>query len=206
MKTKKINVAALMALFILLITFNACQKSDNLVPSESSSDSNNDFDDNGSSTSALRVAPVVPAILEVPAGNKLFFHVFATGVQIYVDSLTATGYAWVFKAPEATLYLPSNLCHSVGIHYAGPTWANNHGGSVLGAKLQSSPSPDVTAVPWLLLQKVSTAGTGRITEVTYIQRLNTSGGLAPTTVADAAHAGEIARIPYTAEYFFYHAE
>ena len=52
-------------------------------------------------------------------------------------------------------------------------------------------TPDPTAIPWLLLQKVSTEGPGIFDRVTYIQRVNTSGGLAPT---DPGHfVGELGR-------------
>jgi hypothetical protein len=40
-------------------------------------------------------------------------------------------------------------------------------------------------------------------DVSYIQRLDTAGGLAPTTGCDASHVGAIARVDYTATYFFY---
>jgi hypothetical protein len=40
--------------------------------------------------------------------------------------------------------------------------------------------------------------------VTYIQRVNTVGGKAPTVSGGVA--GEMARVPYTAEYFFYKAD
>jgi hypothetical protein len=39
--------------------------------------------------------------------------------------------------------------------------------------------------------------------VSYIQRLDTAGGLAPTTGCTADHVGEIAEVPYTATYYFY---
>lgn len=44
-----------------------------------------------------------------------------------------------------------------------------------------------------------------MSEVTYIQRLDTQGGLAPATGCDAAHEGATARIGYTATYYFYRA-
>jgi hypothetical protein len=62
-------------------------------------------------------------------------------------------------------------------------------------------SPDTTASPWLLLETVSTTGPGIFSSVTYIQRLNTSGGLAPAGPGSAI--GELVQVPYTAEYFFY---
>ncbi len=41
--------------------------------------------------------------------------------------------------------------------------------------------------------------------VTYVQRLDTTGGLAPATGCDASHVGDTARIDYTATYYFYKA-
>ena len=39
------------------------------------------------------------------------------------------------------------------------------------------------------------------TGTTFIQRVNTTGGKAPST--DGAFVGQVARVPYTADYFFY---
>jgi hypothetical protein len=65
-------------------------------------------------------------------------------------------------------------------------------------------STDSTTIDWLLLQAVSTDGPGIFNGVTYIQRVNTSGGKAPT--APGEFIGAEAKIPYTAEYYFYRAE
>lgn len=53
----------------------------------------------------------------------------------------------------------------------------------------------------LLLRAVSTEGPGILEQTTYIQRVNTVGGKSPTTAGTTA--GQVARVPYTAEYFFY---
>ena len=58
----------------------------------------------------------------------------------------------------------------------------------------------------LLLQATQT-GTGpdsgdRLTATTYIQRLNTHGGVAP---AGSCTPGDTASVPYTADYYFYRA-
>ncbi|HJZ80880.1 MAG TPA: DUF3455 domain-containing protein, partial [Pyrinomonadaceae bacterium] len=71
---------------------------------------------------------------------------------------------------------------------------------VVGTRLFGC-SPDTTAIPWLLLEAVSTSGPGIFSRVTYIQRLNTTGGLAPGV--PGLIAGETAEVPYTAQYFFY---
>jgi hypothetical protein len=58
-------------------------------------------------------------------------------------------------------------------------------------------------VPWLLLSATSTAGTGVLTSVTYVQRVNTVGGKAPATGCDSTHAGDNTSVNYTADYFFW---
>ena len=144
--------------------------------------------------------PQVPPALAVPAGNKLAFYYDAIGVQIYGCDATATGYGWVFRAPDARLY--GHKGKLAGTHYAGPTWQANDGSTVVGTKVADY-AADPTAIPWLLLGAASHAGQGRMTNVSYIQRLETAGGKAPATGCDANHVGEIARVDYTATYYFY---
>ncbi len=158
----------------------------------------------GSQSDALSsgCVPPVPPALAVPAGNKLAFHLDAIGVQIYGCQTTATGFGWVFQAPEAKLLNRGG--HVVGKHYAGPTWESKDGSKVVGSKLAAFVS-DPSAIPWLLLGAVSHEGTGRMEEVTFIQRLDTAGGLAPTTGCDVDHVGAVARVDYAATYFFYEA-
>jgi hypothetical protein len=146
--------------------------------------------------------PQVPGALAVPEGNKLAFAYDAIGVQIYGCDATATGYAWVFRAPEAKLY--AHHGKSAGTHYAGPTWQANDGSTVVGTKIADY-SADPNAIPWLLLGATSHAGQGRMSDVTFIQRLETTAGKAPATGCDASHVGETARVDYTATYYFYEA-
>ncbi len=47
---------------------------------------------------------------------------------------------------------------------------------------------------------------GKMSGVTFIQRLETTGGLAPATGCDATTVGAGARVPYTAAYYFLKAE
>lgn len=153
-------------------------------------------------------APDVPASLQVPDGNKVSFHAYAVGVQIYVCKVSPTDptrFVWAFKAPEAVLFASAQDEGEVAIHYAGPTWESNSGSKVVGARV-AGVTVDPTAIPWLLLRATSTAGPGIFEDTTYIQRVNTVGGKAPTTGCDAAHVGEEVRVPYSAEYFFYRAD
>ncbi|MBA3649602.1 MAG: DUF3455 domain-containing protein [Chitinophagales bacterium] len=200
-KAKNIGVAMLMAFFALVIT--SCSK-ENLSPM--GNDTNV-----AASTTDLRKAPIVPEIIQVPEGNKLVWSAYATGSQIYQcerSTTDSTVFLWVFIAPDATLYSDQAYTEQVGIHYVGPTWeattGPKEGKKVVGLKLQSI-TEDITAVPWLLLSAVPSSEPDSYTQITYIQRLYTTGGLAPTTGADAAHEGEQVNVPYTAQYFFYAA-
>ena len=150
--------------------------------------------------------PIVPSNLAIPAGNKLIFHAFAKGVQIYrctPDKADTNRFSWTFVAPEADLYAHVNDSRRVGRHYAGPTWESTDGSKVVGLKLQQADSPDPAAIPWLLLRPASDSGAGIFHKLSFIQRVYTKGGKAPATIADRAHSGQEVRVAYTAEYFFY---
>lgn len=136
--------------------------------------------------------------LQVQAGNKVAFHVYALGVQSY----RWNGVSWDFVEPVATLFADANYHGKVGTHYAGPTWESNSGSKVVATRVAGC-SPDSTAIPWLLLQAVSNDGPGIFSSVTYIHRVNTTGGLIPT--APGSSIGAVAQVPYTAEYYFYRA-
>jgi hypothetical protein len=137
--------------------------------------------------------------LQVQPENRVAFRVYAVGVQIY----RWNGESWSFVEPVATLYADADYHRKVGSHYAGPTWEGNDGSKVVATRLAGC-TPDLTAIPWLLLQTVSTDGSGIFNSVTYIQRVNTIGGIAPT--ARGTSIGALAQIPYTTEYYFYRAK
>jgi hypothetical protein len=142
----------------------------------------------------------LPPSLAVPPGNDLAFALEAEGVQIYSCAASAASFGWMFQAPEATL---SELRGPVvGKHYAGPTWESTDGSKVVGAKLEAA-TPDASAIPWLVLRAASHAGNGRMEKVTFVQRILTWGGNAPSGGCDATHAGATARVPYRAVYCFY---
>lgn len=142
--------------------------------------------------------PVQCSSIQVPIGNKMVQHVYARGVQMY----RWNGMSWDFVAPVANLYLEPNFFGEVGFHHAGPTWESKAGSKVAGRRVAGTGStPDATAIPWLLLEAVTTKGDGIFNKVSFIQRTNTVGGLAPTTMG--ATVGEVVEVPYTAEYYFY---
>jgi len=139
-------------------------------------------------------APEGPVDIAVESGNKVHFHGFGVGVQIY----TWDGVTWGAAVPEAVLFNAEGV---IAIHCAGPTWESNSGSKVVGAVVQPTATVDTNAIPWLRLRAVSTEGPGIFANTTFIQRVNTSGGKAPST--DGAFIGQEARVPYVADYFFY---
>jgi len=134
--------------------------------------------------------------LEVDHDHRLAYRSFAIGGQRY----RWDGTAWGFVEPVATLFADDQYHDKVGIHYGGPTWQANSGGKVVAAKIKEC-KPDPASIPWLLLKATSNQGPGLFGAVSFIQRVNTKGGLAPT--APGATIGMLADVPYTTEYYFY---
>lgn len=149
--------------------------------------------------------PRVPSAIQVPAGNVPFLLGHARGTQNYTCQATSTGYAWTLVGPDAVLV--DDRGKQIMTHYAGPTWKARDGSTVVAAKVDGvTVSP--TAIPWLLLKATTTAPGphgDRLTHTTYIQRVNTTGGLAPTSGCDQAHLGAARNVKYTADYYFYRA-
>jgi hypothetical protein len=142
--------------------------------------------------------PVVPASLRVPAGETLAVETVAAGVQIY----ECRAGKWNFKAPEADLF--DRKGSKIGTHYAGPTWESNDGSKVVAGVTARSDAPNAGAIPWLLLTAKSNAGQGVFGQTKSIQRVGTTGGTTPTEPCGQADAGKLARVQYSAVYYFYH--
>ena len=151
-------------------------------------------------------APTVPSEIAVPAGNKLFLVGHAQGDQIYRCNATATGYSWRFVAPRADLYGDNGKL--IATHFRGPTWQATDGSTAVGTLVRPAPVVDPTAIPWLLLSAKGTAGPDgdRLAGTTFIQRINTTGGLIPAAdECNADTAGTEKSVPYTADYYFWKA-
>jgi Protein of unknown function (DUF3455) len=148
-------------------------------------------------------APQVPDQIKAPAGERVVFQAHASGAQIYVCQQGADGKPqWTLKAPEAQLHDAKGAV--VGHHYAGPTWKHNDGSEVTGKASAKVDSPDPDSIPWLLVTATGHAGAGVFAQVTSIQRIHTKGGQAPAAAScDGSKLGTDAKIPYTADYYFY---
>ncbi len=149
-------------------------------------------------------APDVPAAIAVPAGSKVSMRTVGVGELTYEcrEKQGAAGtFEWTFVAPTATLW-DTNRTKAVGKYYGGPTWESNDGSKVTGKQLAISPAKE-GAIPLQLVQAAPAMGTGAMQGVTYIQRLNTVGGIAPKEPCAASSAGQRRQVKYEADYVFY---
>jgi hypothetical protein len=144
----------------------------------------------------------IPDNLRVPPGNELLLRGWAVGVQIYECQASETGFQWILLAPEAALFRGN--AELVATHFGGPTWQARDGSRVVGTRVDGADAPNPSSVPWLLLRAVSHEGTGFFSNVTYVQRLLTGGGIAPPAgTCDEWRQGEQSRVEYDAVYYFY---
>ncbi|MDY7538537.1 DUF3455 domain-containing protein [Undibacterium sp. RTI2.1] len=158
-----------------------------------------------SSMSSMMKAPDAPAAVAVPAGNKLVMMAVGAGDLTYecrVKAAMPGAYEWVFAGPTAVLSDQSGK--AVGKYYAGPTWEANDGSKVTGKQLAVTPGA-ANAIPLQLVKANPSMGNGAMTDISYIQRLNTMGGIAPSDSCAAANVGAKKLVKYQADYYFYKA-
>ena len=153
---------------------------------------------------SLALAPLTATATDVPdtiaaPGETLVAVIQAVGAQIYeCKSDPAAGtLAWQFREPIATLFIAGK---TVGRHYAGPNWELVDGSSVTGKVSARGPAASAAVIPLLKLDASGLRGTGRLSAVSTIQRINTKGGHATGTCREA---GTFLSVPYTADYAFF---
>jgi hypothetical protein len=169
--------------------------------------------------------PEVPANLTVPDGHVVYLETRAYGTQNYICMPAATGVAWKFLGPQATLFISAfAFQQQVTTHFLSanpveqglprPTWQHSFDSSAVWGKVAaSSIDPSYVAeaaIPWLLVEAAGTAkgpnGGSLLSRTTYIHRVNTQGGVAPATgCTDTTQIGAVALVPYSTDYFFYRA-
>jgi Protein of unknown function (DUF3455) len=150
------------------------------------------------------VNPLSNAELKDPAGQrvKFKFQTLPTSVQIYTCKQTGQGFVWSGPDPDAIL---QNSAKTIIVHhYKGPTWEATDGSIVHsdGAVAKHFLPKNADAVHWLELPAKDP--TGQFANVTFIHRIDTSGGLPPADKpCDAPHTGDQDRVNYSAVYLFY---
>ncbi|MGB8407562.1 MAG: DUF3455 domain-containing protein [Mycobacterium sp.] len=138
----------------------------------------------------------IPDVLKVPVNNKLVGRFEGHGQQIY----ECTNSSWTLLEPAAIL---SDNGNPVAFHTKGPVWIS----TIDGSEVHAAPVPNATvshsdAIPELLLKSTQNQGTGQFGSTTYVQRVQTQGGLAPK---GQCASGARVSVPYSALYVFYAA-
>ena len=149
-------------------------------------------------------APDAPQAVTPPAGSKYSMTTVGIGEITYecrAKAGAADAFEWVFVAPAATLYDSKKAV--VGKYYGGPTWEAADGSKVTGKQLAVSPASSPQNIPLQLVQANPATGSGAMTDVMYIQRLNTVGGVAPSAPCAKANVGAKQQVKYQADYVFY---
>jgi Protein of unknown function (DUF3455) len=149
----------------------------------------------GLSVSAKAQTPLPDAI--AAPGETVVLTVHAEGAQVYECKAGADGkLAWAFREPIATLLVDGK---TIGRHYAGPNWEHIDGSAVVGKVTGNAPGATADDIAWLKLQVVSSRGSGVLTGVTTVQRINTKGG---NLKGACDQAGSFKSAPYSADYVF----
>jgi len=162
--------------------------------------------------------PAVPSTIQVPGGNRAFLEGAAVGTQGYVCLPASSGFAWTLFGPQATLFDAHDA--QIITHFLSPnpfengssrvTWQASDDTSKVWGMAIASVSVEPGAIPWLLVQVVGAGdgptGGNKLSETTFIHRLSTAGGVAPSTgCTRSTEVGSMALVPYSAEYVFYRA-
>jgi hypothetical protein len=150
----------------------------------------------GAATFASSALAQMPAAIDAPGATQVV-KLHAEGAQVYDCKADSAGkLAWAFREPIATLLADGK---TVGRHYAGPNWEYSDGSAVVGKAVGNAPGATANDIPWLKLEVASRRGSGILTAVTTVQRINTQGGKLEGT---CDKAGAYQSAPYSADYVF----
>jgi hypothetical protein len=138
----------------------------------------------------------LPDAIAAP-GETAVLTVHAEGAQVYECKAGPDGkLVFAFREPIATLLVDGK---TVGRHYAGPTWEHGDGSAVVGKAVGNAPGTTAEDIAWLKLQVVASRGSGVLSAITTIQRINTKGG---KLEGACDKAGSFKSAPYAADYVF----
>jgi hypothetical protein len=150
----------------------------------------------GSLVSSGAAETSLPDAIAAP-GEAIILTAHAEGAQVYECKAGPDGKpVWAFREPIATLLVDGK---TVGRHYAGPSWEHNDGSAIAGKVTGSAPGATANDIAWLKLEVVSRRGSGILSGVTTVQRINTRGGKLDGACDEP---GTFRSAPYSADYVF----
>lgn len=148
----------------------------------------------------------LPALIQVAAGNTLVLEAKAEGTIAYEcrkEQAPLTAYKWVVDGPDAILKDKNGK--EIG-KYEGPParWSLDDGSFVTGSQVAVSPNGSKN-IPYQLVKADVSGGLGKLTALSYVQRVNTLGGVAPSKKCSADNERDKVEVGYQAEYRFWKA-
>jgi Protein of unknown function (DUF3455) len=148
----------------------------------------------------------LPGAVQVPAGHRMVLETVAKGEIAYTCSAKAGmagQFEWVFTGPKAAMSLRNK--QSIGTYFGPPaTWLHSDGSVVTGTQVAVAPN-NATSIPLQLVKANPKAQAGAYAETSYIQRVNTVGGIAPANPCTASIFGVKQTVEYSADYIFWKA-
>ena len=148
----------------------------------------------------------LPEAVKVPAGHSVKLETVGVGEITYecrAKKDMVGQFEWVFVGPDAALNDRSGK--RIGKYYGPPaTWEAMDGSKVTGAQLAVSPA-SAGSIPMQLVKANPAMGAGAMQGVTYIQRVATQGGVAPSIACVASSMGQKQIVKYQADYIFWRA-
>jgi Protein of unknown function (DUF3455) len=140
--------------------------------------------------------PLIPDAIKPPPGSRpIGAYVVVTGTQTYTCGANR---AWgTSSTPEAELIGTGGRIH----HFKGPSWQSRRDGSLVTASRVNGVDRAGT-IQELLLKVETHQGSGILDKADYINRLLTSGGVAP---AGPCEPNATVAVPYKAIYVFWDA-
>lgn len=158
------------------------------------------------SSSPMYSQAALPPTVQVPAGNAVAMESVGVGSITYVcgPKKDAAGqFEWVFGGPDAKLNDRGG--RQVGKYFGPPaTWESMDGSRLTATQVAVAPN-GAGNIPLQLVKGNPATGAGAMSGVTYIQRVDTRGGVAPATPCASANAGAKQIVQYQADYIFYKA-
>lgn len=145
--------------------------------------------------------PPVPGAIRPDSGHSPYLTAHAQGYQIYQCVLNNGAYDWTLQGPKA--HLADDKGHDLGLHDYGPVWQDRQGGRITGKAIRKLDRDIQSALPWLLVQITARWGKGDFTRASFVNRINTFGGLPPSLTCNGNRLGSEKKVPYRADYVFY---
>ncbi len=146
----------------------------------------------------------LPASVQVPAGQAVAWETVGVGSITYLCDAKkdmANQFEWRFVGPDAKLN--NRQGNQVGKYYGPPaTWESMDGSKVTAVQIAVAPS-SAGSIPLQLVKANPSMGSGSMNGVSYIQRVATQGGVAPSSPCDMTTVGSKQVVNYQADYIFY---